>query len=970
MKFGRSSVRGRNSAFPVSIGAPCIIALALCAPSVAEDWPTRLHDVHRSGVTQEQVGMPLSPAWTYTTSRAPAPAWTESPAVHDYLHNWYDLKPRQNFDRCYDVAVAGGLVYFGSSASGAITCLDASKGGAEVWTFFTGGPVRFAPHVANGKVYAGSDDGFVYCLDGRDGSVIWSERAGPTDEMVWGNEHMISVWPVRTSVMVDGGDVFWTAGIFPEEGMFVCKRSASAGSGGWTAKAVSPPQGYLLALPDRIIVPTGKTFPRMYSRDGGKHAGDLKANSRDGGSWVLVAPDAREVWFGPTVTNEAQRIDTASSARIASVRGANYVVVDGESAYSSTDAAISKMDRTTQKTVWTRDFAYPCALIKAGELLFAGGAGEVAAINADGQRVWTAPVDGNAYGLAVANGCLYVSTDTGSIHCFKATIPSIKNDDTAIRVTPRSAGVSGVLTSAGGAACTAAVFWGPKDGGTDAKGWANREDLGSADAGPLTASLKGLSADGTYFYRFRASNAYGEGWAPSSAGFTTGTVSVRAMDDTASEQGEDTGIFTISRPLRVAGHPLAVRYDVTGTATPGTDYAALSGAVTIPAWESDTTITVQPLEDLPIGERREKVTLALAPGPYVVGSQDSATVTITDETDLDQWRYRMKIVLAGYDRDEELRDFPVLVSFDADLDGFDYDQFSSSDGGDLRFTDGKETTFLNYEIDEWHGGGTSLVWVQVPSLTGKDTYIWALWGNPNAIAQTHGGTGAWSGGYRGVWHLGEATGPHADSAASANGATPRGGVLQGVPGVIGGADQFDGDDDCLALASVLDFGTTGNAFSAWVRVPKPGTEGLENGERAGIVLGNFPAGSTANWELDAAGKMRAYWNGGKIDERGTTDLRDGAWHHLAWVRDTAANATRMYVDGRLEKERPNAGSDITFTSLHIIGGDNRDAGAPNFHGLIDEARVAGVPRSAAWIWASWESQRPGGGLVTYGPVTE
>ena len=31
------------------------------------------------------------------------------------------------------------------------------------------GPVRLAPAVADGKVYAGSDDGFVYCLDARTG---------------------------------------------------------------------------------------------------------------------------------------------------------------------------------------------------------------------------------------------------------------------------------------------------------------------------------------------------------------------------------------------------------------------------------------------------------------------------------------------------------------------------------------------------------------------------------------------------------------------------------------------------------------------------------------------------------------------------------------------------------------------------------------------------------------------------------
>jgi putative pyrroloquinoline-quinone binding quinoprotein len=275
--------------------APVIVMSALLAGSLAqaEDWPARLHDIQRSGVTAERIYPPLTPAWACTTKRGPVPAWTESPAIHDYLHNWYDLKPRQNFDRCFDVAVVGGFVYFGSSKSGAVTCLNAADG-QEVWTYFTNGPVRFAPHVVDGKVYVGSDDGFVYCLDATDGSLIWSDRAGPSEEMLWGNEHMISVWPVRTSVMVDGPDVFWAAGIFPEEGMYVCKRDAATGKGGWTEKAVAPPQGYLLALPDRIFVPTGKGFPQIYSRAAGAHAGDIKGDGRDGGCWALISPEKSE----------------------------------------------------------------------------------------------------------------------------------------------------------------------------------------------------------------------------------------------------------------------------------------------------------------------------------------------------------------------------------------------------------------------------------------------------------------------------------------------------------------------------------------------------------------------------------------------------------------------------------------------------------------------------------------------------
>ena len=59
------------------------------------------------------------------------------------------------------------------------------------------------------------------------------------------------------------------------------------------------------------------------------------------------------------------------------------------------------------------------ALILAGDLLFAGGDGQVAAIEAaSGKTVWTARVEGVAKGLAVAGGRLLVSTDQGLIYAF------------------------------------------------------------------------------------------------------------------------------------------------------------------------------------------------------------------------------------------------------------------------------------------------------------------------------------------------------------------------------------------------------------------------------------------------------------------------------------------------------------------------------------------------------------------------
>ena len=111
-----------------------------------------------------------------------------------------------------------------------------------------------------------------------------------------------------------------------------------------------------------------------------------------------------------------------------------------------------------------------------------------------------------------------------------------------------------------------------------------------------------------------------------------GTVTVVANDASAAEPSS-TGQFRFTR----AGTPLAalpavtVSYTVSGTATPGTDYAALSGSVTIPAGVASQVVTVTPIDD-PDVEPSETIIVTLAPGAgYVVGSPSTATVNLTSD---------------------------------------------------------------------------------------------------------------------------------------------------------------------------------------------------------------------------------------------------------------------------------------------------------------------------------------------------
>jgi acetyl esterase/lipase len=101
------------------------------------------------------------------------------------------------------------------------------------------------------------------------------------------------------------------------------------------------------------------------------------------------------------------------------------------------------------------------------------------------------------------------------------------------------------------------------------------------------------------------------------AGLPVATVS--ASDPSASEAGPDGGVFTVSvDPAPVSD--LAVRYSVSGTATNGEDYTALSGQVTVPAGASSADVDVPVLVDDRL-EPAESVILTLEPSSsYAVSS--------------------------------------------------------------------------------------------------------------------------------------------------------------------------------------------------------------------------------------------------------------------------------------------------------------------------------------------------------------
>ena len=408
----------------------CGVLGALVSAEVHADWPTYRHDAVRSGFTSEPISNSLRLSWEFRLPASPRPAWPTSQRVR---HDWG-----------FQPIIVGETVLFGSSADDKLYALDAFTGEVR-WTFFTEAPIRCAPTAWEDRVFVGSDDGTLYAISLDEGTLLWSHRGGPRDERVLGNERIISRWPVRGGPVVLNETVYYAAGIWPSDDVFLHALDVRTGKVQWTnahsgglnmpqphgganAKSGVAPQGHLLASENQLIVPTGRAVPAVFRRANGEllyyH---LQKNQQRGGSEAMLLGDY--FWNdGCLFETESGELAFQHGHGLVAAAKDGVVRVAGRSLVYSRWSEVEQTDRRGQpikrRALLEQRLAQlereARALIVADQDAICGEEGRVSAIDFNGQRNvwWSHEVDGTAYGLAASRGRLVVTTDTGVVYGF------------------------------------------------------------------------------------------------------------------------------------------------------------------------------------------------------------------------------------------------------------------------------------------------------------------------------------------------------------------------------------------------------------------------------------------------------------------------------------------------------------------------------------------------------------------------
>ncbi|HPV66516.1 MAG TPA: DUF2341 domain-containing protein [archaeon] len=319
--------------------------------------------------------------------------------------------------------------------------------------------------------------------------------------------------------------------------------------------------------------------------------------------------------------------------------------------------------------------------------------------------------------------------------------------------------------------------------------------------------------------------------------------------------------------------------------------------------------------------------------------------------------FRKKITIDHIKVDEDLVDFPVLISItDSDLA-----TYAKEDGSDIYFAIDNGHPKLKREIEDYNSEtGTLVAWVKIPSLSSTaDTNFYIYFGDKTESNSND--TDVWDVNYATVMHFTENVKTNDTNAFFDSTINNMTGQLKnfsfdensntGVSGKIGNSVLLDGINDYIQIKQPTIGGYI--TYSHWIN------KNFTNQRRATRTgKGNI----SSNYIVIYNGNNFGLYLGGGSPSPGfhftkSNDLKLNDWSLVTWTYDK--NTLNLFIDGVFKRSvAVSRTTDIDNSDLFL--GRSYGCEPPTryeyFLGGIDELRISTTLRSDAWIKTEYNNQ--------------
>ena len=417
------------------------------------DWPCYRHDAWRSGSTVSAAPAELKTLWSVDLGGGDL----SGPIVEDWLENPFVKGPVTS------PVISGNRVVVARPDAHQVVAMDVDSG-SVAWRFTANGRVDTAPTLHRGLCLFGAKSGWVYCLRGDDGRMVWRLRAAPLEERIVAYGQLESPWPVPGSVLVVDDMVYFAAGrqSLADGGILIFAVQPDSGRVEWVKRLDSvPQQGFyecsalefdnfdLLHRQADGVAMSRWVFERTTGRMSlERWAAFAKLNTGAGaamvpqGCWSYAPRHQKRI---PSHAHRRPLVVFRDNVLFGGLQGAStiyrrdFALEDGEEFETkwitgwaagglSRDGKMPwRSHRLAEKAAWqadvfgekTNDPAIS-AVVLAGDRLFVAGAnGDVRVLaTTDGRQIAKQTLPLPAWdGMAIARGRLYYVTQDGRLLC-------------------------------------------------------------------------------------------------------------------------------------------------------------------------------------------------------------------------------------------------------------------------------------------------------------------------------------------------------------------------------------------------------------------------------------------------------------------------------------------------------------------------------------------------------------------------